>query len=191
MCCLKLANDFSALPQLCLAIKDGPEHIRRFWDTLSKLQVRPGRVQILEPFDWFKGYKIACSCLHLEDPSILGKELLLVATVCKRGKKETIRVIRVKQLVLKKSFLYLNKEIDIHSVVFCLFWSTRVKILPIQHLCYFKNWYLCESQKLGCWDIRKSEHQHFWPTNVYHNLKWKCLEIYYKLWPNIGYSCNG
>ena len=72
-CCQKLANDFSALPQLCLAIKDGPEHIRRFWDTLSKLQVSRGRVQIFEPFDWFKGYKIAFSYLYLVDFYILGK----------------------------------------------------------------------------------------------------------------------
>ena len=52
-------NLFSALPQLYLAIKDGPGHIRKIWDKLSKLQVCPGHVQIFEPFDWLKGYKIA------------------------------------------------------------------------------------------------------------------------------------
>ena len=66
-CCQKLAIDFSALPQLYLAIKDGPEHIRKIWDTLSKLQVCLGHVQVFEPFDWLKGYKIAVSYLYLVD----------------------------------------------------------------------------------------------------------------------------
>ena len=37
-CCQGLANDFSALQQLYLAIKDGPEDIKGTWDTVSKLQ---------------------------------------------------------------------------------------------------------------------------------------------------------
>ena len=66
-CCQKLANDFSALPQLHLAIKDGPGHIQKMLDTLSKPQVCPGHLQIFEAFDWLKGYKIAFSYLHLVD----------------------------------------------------------------------------------------------------------------------------
>ena len=62
--CQKLPNDFPALPQLHLAIKDGPGHIQKIWDTLSKLQVCPGHAQIFEPFDWLKGYKIAFSVPH-------------------------------------------------------------------------------------------------------------------------------
>ena len=66
-CSQNLANDFFALPWLYLAIADGPGHIRKIWDTLSKLQVCPGHVQIFEPFDWLRGYKIAFSHLYLVD----------------------------------------------------------------------------------------------------------------------------
>ena len=76
ICCQKLADDSSALPQLCLAMKDGPEHIRRFRGIISKPHVRPGRVQIFEPFHWFKGYKVAFLCLCLVDFSVLGKGAL-------------------------------------------------------------------------------------------------------------------
>ena len=71
--CQKLANDFSALPQLYLAIKDGPGHMQRIWETCSKLQVRPGHVQTFEPCDWLEGYKIAFSYLHLVDLQDLRK----------------------------------------------------------------------------------------------------------------------
>ena len=39
MFCRRTANDFSALQLLCLAMKDGPEHIRRLSDTLSKVHL--------------------------------------------------------------------------------------------------------------------------------------------------------
>ena len=50
-CCQKLANDLATLRLLYLNIKVEPEYIQRTWDTLSKLQVWLGRVQIFEPFD--------------------------------------------------------------------------------------------------------------------------------------------
>ena len=72
-CCQKFANDFSALPLLYSSVKDGPGHIQRIWDILSKPHVCPGHVQIFEPFDWLKGYKIAFSYLYLVDLSVLRK----------------------------------------------------------------------------------------------------------------------
>ena len=43
----------------------------------------PCRAQIFEPFNWFKGYKIAYLYLHLVDFLILGKRTLLIAIICK------------------------------------------------------------------------------------------------------------
>ena len=62
-------------PRHILAIKDGPEQVKRLWGTDSKLQVCPGHVQILELFDRFKGLKEAFSYLYYEDLFALRKRL--------------------------------------------------------------------------------------------------------------------
>ena len=139
ICCQKSTN-FSALSQLCLAIKDGPEHIRKF---CTKQLFRACTQWIFR---------------SLERDSYLQQLYVNIE------KKETTRIIWVKQLGLKKQFTHLDKGIDILSVVLYLFSSTRAaqqvknwdqhlnhkeilgvkklqypslsRLLPIQHFCY-------------------------------------------------------
>ena len=102
-CCQNLANDCSALQQLYLAIKDGPEHIQMIWDTLSKLQLLRGNGQIFASYNWLEGYKsawrpVSYGFLRPENKGFYSLHLHLQ---CTHRSQVSHSVIRVKPFRLK------------------------------------------------------------------------------------------